>query len=990
MIKRSFILLILILFCSTNAFAKNPPPGTGTSNVPANILIMLDNSGSMSWDTNGRPWYWWGHNRNAIRMNLAKAAIRNLVSNTSLTSAANFGLQQWGWGHWPYNRVRVGVSARGAQTIFTDVNNVRGYGGTDLYRAMLKARQYWSSGADGFSTPIIQNASCQLNFIILISDGQWGSHNQAMSLVTEMKDRYNVKTFAVGFTVGTGNRRNYDDLALKGGTKKALYANNQAELITALTDAIQQAISGRLTFTTPAVMSDVQRGDYVYQSTFEYDKDKQWEGALKKYKLNSNGTFGAEQWNAADKLNSKSPSFRKLWTVGIGTKSTNNFTTSNVGALKNKLFPNKTNPTNSETNKLINYIRGIDSYDTDSDGRTNDTIHKLADIYHSELVVVGKPEASVADTGNTNFPKTDAYYRANNGYTSFKNNTSRKEVVIAGANNGILHAFDASNGDELWGYIPPNILGNLSTTITSKSNKTIPIYGVDGSPVVKDIFYDDTPNDGSNNPRWRTVLISGLGAGGEGFFALDITDTNNPRHLFAIENDTVNQQVKHWGENETLNTYSYSLGNTIASNVDYSKLGEAWSTPRIIKIKVDNKDRWVAVLGGGYNGASNPDVGSAVFIVDFENEGKLLKKIDITDNQNTSHNYVFGLPKCAGWASCIQSSFTREVPIPLSQFGLNSYNFKFYKIIIRGLGSSFSITQDESGSTARNIKLRLTSPLANAATVTLSVIRKTDIVNSIPSDLVVVTANKTDKATYDGALIYAADLEGKITKINLTENFSLNNGMISKTISTTTLFDSQGTTDNGRYIFKTPETTVDRDGKLWLYFGTGNYEKLQEQSSSTQNRLFGIKDEDFPEYKSTSLKTYSNCADSNSCPNSTQIGWYVNLRNAQKLSGSPTIDKDRVYFPIYEPTSQINACKTGKAIFTAYSSKCGAALQTVEVGTGVLSKVVKNGNNLYIGISGKAKTNATGFTNKDNLLSTTSKAIASGKAVQLEYWKENY
>ena len=30
-----------------------PPPGTGTSNVPANILIMLDNSGSMTWDIDG-------------------------------------------------------------------------------------------------------------------------------------------------------------------------------------------------------------------------------------------------------------------------------------------------------------------------------------------------------------------------------------------------------------------------------------------------------------------------------------------------------------------------------------------------------------------------------------------------------------------------------------------------------------------------------------------------------------------------------------------------------------------------------------------------------------------------------------------------------------------------------------------------------------------------------------------------------------------------
>jgi Tfp pilus tip-associated adhesin PilY1 len=84
-----------------------------------------------------------------------------------------------------------------------------------------------------------------------------------------------------------------------------LYASNETELLAKLTDAIKQAISGRLTFTTPAVMSDVTKGNFVYQSTFEYTKNTQWKGSLKKYKLNTNGSFGAVQWDAADKLNKK-------------------------------------------------------------------------------------------------------------------------------------------------------------------------------------------------------------------------------------------------------------------------------------------------------------------------------------------------------------------------------------------------------------------------------------------------------------------------------------------------------------------------------------------------------------------------------------------------------------------------------------------------------------------------------------------------------------
>ena len=53
MIRKVYFLLLLLFCVCNNAYAKSPPPGTGTSQLPANILIMLDNSGSMSWDING-------------------------------------------------------------------------------------------------------------------------------------------------------------------------------------------------------------------------------------------------------------------------------------------------------------------------------------------------------------------------------------------------------------------------------------------------------------------------------------------------------------------------------------------------------------------------------------------------------------------------------------------------------------------------------------------------------------------------------------------------------------------------------------------------------------------------------------------------------------------------------------------------------------------------------------------------------------------------
>ena len=141
------------------------------------------------------------------------------------------------------------------------------------------------------------------------------------------------------------------------------------------------------------------------------------------------------------------------------------------------LFPNKS-ATDAETDKLINFIRGIDSYDEDGDSNTTESRHKLADIYHANINIVGPVEGiSNSNDGTANYDKKDSYYRASNGYDNFKNGnscgtscSSRTEVVLAGANSGIFHAFKAADGEELWGYIPPNIIGKLSTMVTSKAN----------------------------------------------------------------------------------------------------------------------------------------------------------------------------------------------------------------------------------------------------------------------------------------------------------------------------------------------------------------------------------------------------------------------------------------------------------------------------------------------------------------------------------------
>ena len=168
----------------------------------------------------------------------------------------------------------------------------------------------------------------------------------------------------------------------------------------------------------------------------------------------------------------------------------------------------------------------------------------------------------------------------------------------------------------------------------------------------------------------------------------------------------------------------------------------------------------VAVFGAGFNNAANPNYGSAVFVMDLENEGKLLKNISIASTSN----------------------------------------------------------------------------------------RPDTMVSSIPADLTVIDAHGTDKANYSGAMVYAADLGGKITKINMTDIDSSGNTTSSPTYSNTTLFSAESGTNNERYIYHEMEVTINDDDTLWLYFGTGDMQKL-ETKANTSNRIYGIKDKDFPNYK---------------------------------------------------------------------------------------------------------------------------------------------
>jgi hypothetical protein len=905
--------------------------------------IGKDNSGNIyapsyydvevkKYDSEGVYKYKWGFKE--TRMSEALKVIEKLTSSTELKKGAHFGMQDWH--SYPTHRVNANSLGAGIINLSVQEKIMRGTppvlvnnpdskvqtwyrprGGTTLSRAMTDAERYFM-GTHSFTSPIDPLAGCQKNFLIVISDGQWNGDASANATASRILRDKGIETLVVGFHSG-GNRSKYISLAKAGGTypDSPLFSNNWQQLYETMSAYIRQAISSRLTFSAPVVMPNIASGDHIFQSTFQYKKDHQWNGHLSKFKLKTNGQIGDLAWDAGVELESKSESSRKIWTILpsvanslSGSNSAyvlnNSFHTSNANELKTLFWPAAiaATKTNAQATKLIKFVRGIDAYDENTNGNSTEARWKLGDVYNSRLVVVGPVNSRVTSLASKE--NTLAFYRQVNDYKNFKAGSScgnvkcglRKEVVYVGANDGMLHAFDSATGEEIWAFIPPMMLKNLRDVESLSANKTNSIYGVDGSPMVKDIFYDN---------EWRTILIAGMGRGGYGYFALDITNPDIPEFLFAFENDPSDSVTYHWDHSGKMTeTYYPPVTASIDSQYDYSKLGDALSVPLIVPMPYGSGTKWVAVFGAGYNAGVSTFYGSSIYVVDLENHGKVLKRIDVTDSP---------------------SSLT--------------------------------------------------------------------LANSVPADLVAINADTTSKAAYKGSMVYGADLEGKLWKLNLTDKGTL--------YEFTPLFNSEASNAQDRMEFFQITPSIGTDGKFWNFYGTGDQQALQRIDAAINNRLFGVKDNDFPSYASvtgltnTASSVLKNVSASGSCPANTDLGWYVDLGANEKITGKIGLFNEVLYASRYSPIPG-SICSPGVATLSEHDVSCGNVSRTTTLGGGIATGAVIHNNIIYVGISGTGsgslkddQGNIVG-SKKNNLIVITpaaANAIGDGKITQ-ESWREIY
>ena len=557
--------------------------------------------------------------------------------------------------------------------------------GTPLREGLDRTGKYYRDALTGHPTPITH--SCQQNFTILFTDGYWNDnapagigdadadgHSATLADVaryyyttdlsgliddvpTNLFDsatHQHMVTFGVAFGV-QGNLVDTDaddwpnpPLAENGNWGNPLPGGNDPEKIDDLWHAAYNSRGAFIAAQSPADVptaisktlanigsrigsassvatnsSSLNTGSRIYQAKFNGDE---WSGQLLSFTLDADAVLGTSaEWDAGDSSHlgaqvGASSDSRVIFTKG----STDgvDFQDVNLTAAQNAfLDADGSGVVDGRSADRVGYLRGW----SQDEGAVPGTFRqrpasKLGDIVNSSPWYVGAPSAGYSDLDHP-------------GYSLFyATNKDRKQVVYVGANDGMLHGFDASlvwvpdpdplvdsdgdgiaandgkyvpatgAGKEVLGYIPTPVYPNLSR-LTDQNYNANHRYFVDGSPMIADACVDDC----SGTATWKSVLVGSLGAGGAGYFALDVTNTtgftsaaNTVLWEFTASDDDYDGNLVPDGDLGL--TYNFPASDAVTQQAK-----------QIVKME---NGKWAAVLGNGY---FSPNGKPVLYVLFLEN-----------------------------------------------------------------------------------------------------------------------------------------------------------------------------------------------------------------------------------------------------------------------------------------------------------------------------------------------------------------------------------
>ena len=417
---------------------------------------------------------------------------------------------------------------------------------------------------------------------------------------------------------GVDDGRKIDDMwhAALNSRGSFFTASDPAALAKAISDIIASIIARRGASTALSVALPIlTTSSEGYVAGYD---TSDWSGYLKKYRLAPNGTtIEPPLWEAGALLNARAPTSRRLftWDSSSARKGITFQWGSLNSAQQTALNKNPDTSTADGNGQLrVDYLRGTRSNETTAPiMRRRSTV--LGSVINSQPVYVSGAVGGFQDS-----------FLGQPGYDDYVRSVAQRvPTVYVGANDGMLHAFDAVTGAERFAYIPDIFFANgkLAEYTNPKTGQLI--ASVDDQPVVQDVYL---------NGAWRTVLVGTYRLGGRGVYALDITSPDS------------------FGANNVLWEYTSNSLKLPTSSAD-SPIGYTYDSANIMRL---NSGKWVVILSTGYFPTSNPDVRglpdpattdsnnskTSLLVIDLET-GALIRKIDTSSAPQAAGVVTFGL-----------------------------------------------------------------------------------------------------------------------------------------------------------------------------------------------------------------------------------------------------------------------------------------------------------------------------------------------------------
>jgi type IV pilus assembly protein PilY1 len=528
-------------------------------------------------------------------------------------------------------------------TIQSTLLDTRPSGGTPTAGLLHDARTYLSTNADvNADDPF---ASCRPRYVVLLTDGPPdeefrdarfdcegtdGCPYDRASVIANDLCQYSGASegctgeadgvYVIGFGVTDEDAlAELDAIADLGGTEEAIRASSREELLAALSQVLDRAQPGSTTRTRAAFVTgastftDGPASQLEFNAGFTVGSDSTpWTGILERTQYVCDGLTpvpeAPEDRLRFDLILNARSSSRNLYTVVadadeitgnlIGTSADAvplgatapegavtglelvAFDNSNVTADHLGLTNGSQADRDAERDRIVDWVHGVTADREDA---------RMGDIYHSHPVAVGPPLLDIADESYNLFRQRPEV-------------AGRPTVVYVGTNDGVLHAFAAEDwndpesgrsldaGEEIWGFVPPILLPKLQAATVSHQAM------VDGTPVVRDIYFKRLPSDAPSGDIYHTVLVMGLRDGGAGYFSLDVTDPLSPEFLWQYVGDES-------GSNGNGGNGNGNGGGGGGGGRNETPFGYTWARPAIgqVLVEVDGvlQERAIALLPGG-------------------------------------------------------------------------------------------------------------------------------------------------------------------------------------------------------------------------------------------------------------------------------------------------------------------------------------------------------------------------------------------------------